>query len=397
MRGAPPVLNAVRRSGTVPRMQARLWPGLATLWFAAVVGASAAEVPVKVMSMNLSGDSGAPSGSNSNAWNYTGGPSRRERAVRVIVDEAPDIAGIQEVETNQVADLVGTNGPPGYAWFGAGRVDGLGAGQHEMILYRADRFVRRETGVFWLSQTPDVPDSRYPGAALTRIAVWARLLDRWSGRPYLVFSTHWDYASAAARLYSAQLMRSHIAELASNSWVVITGDLNMQPTDPAYGALRGTNDLQSLQILDAYRQVYPVEQSNELTSHNFTGNTAGKRIDYIFHTGEFAASAAAIVHTSYDGGLYPSDHYPVTATLHTAMLEPVLLAASAGPGDIELTWESASGLFYRVSASSDLLEWHDAYPATGSLLGTGQESRCSLPLGGVVVRSHYRVVRRPAD
>lgn len=378
-------------------MQLRLPPGLVALWLAAAVAALATDVPLKVLSMNVLQDAGAPSGSNSNAWNFTGGPSRRERAVRVIVDEAPDIAGIQEVETNQVADLTGTNGPPGYAWFGAGRVDGLSAGQHELILYRADRFLRRETGVFWLSETPDVPNSKYPGAALTRIAVWARLLDRWSGRPCLVFSTHWDYASAAARLYSAQLIRSRIAELASNSWVVITGDLNMQPTDPAYGALRGTNDLQSLQLRDAYRQVYPVEQSNELTSHNFTGNTAGKRIDYIFHTDEFTASAAAIVHTSYDGGLYPSDHYPVTATLHAQALPPALLSAATGAGDLSLAWSSSSGLLYRVSASPDLLAWQDVYPATGSCLATGSESRCSLPLTGDVVRAFYRVVLRPAD
>lgn len=378
-------------------MQARFPPRWVALWLAAAVAAPAAEVSLKVLSMNVLDDFGTPSGSNSNAWNYTGGPSRRERAVRVITDEAPDLACIQEVETNQVADLTGTNGPTGYAWFGAGRIDGLSAGQHELILYRADRFVRRETGVFWLSQTPDEPNSKYPGAALTRIAVWARLLDRWSGRPYLVFSTHWDYASSAARLYSAQLLRSRIADLASNSWVVVTGDLNMQPTDPAYGALRGTNDLQSLQLNDAYRQVYPVEQSNELTSHNFTGNTAGKRIDYIFHTDEFAASAAAIVHTSYDGGLYPSDHYPVTATLHAPALPPALLSAATGAGDLSLAWSSSSGLFYRVSASPDLLAWHDAFPAAGSCLATGEECRCTLPLTGDIVRAFYRVVRRSTD
>ncbi len=361
------------------------------------VAVCSAGIALKVMSLNVLEDTGAPSASNSNAWNFTGGASRRDRAVRVIADEAPDIAGLQEMETNQVADLTGANALPAYAWFGAGRTDGMSLGQHEIILYRADRFVRLEGGVFWLSLTPDVPNSVYPGAALPRIAVWARLLDRWSGRLYLVLNTHWDYASANARLYSAQLIRTRIAALASNSWVVLTGDLNMQPTDPAYAALLGTNDPQGVQIRDAYRQVYPVEQPNELTRHNFTGSTTGRRIDYVFHTGEFTASAAAIVHTSYDGGRYPSDHYPVTATLQTEALRPTLLAVVAGPGGVELTWSSASGLPYRISSSTDLLAWHGVFPDTGSYLATGSESRCSVPHTGDPPRIFYRVVGWPGD
>ena len=198
-------------------------------------------------------------------------------------------------------------------------------------------------------------------------------------------------------MYSAQLIRTRMATLASNSWVVLTGDFNMPPTDPAYAALLGANDPQGVQIRDAYRQVHPVEQPDELTRHNFTGGTTGKRIDYVFHTGEFAASAATIVHTSYDGGRYPSDHYPVTATLNTEALQPMLLAVAAGSGGVELIWSSVSGLPYRVSSSTDLLAWQGVFPAAGSYLATGSESRCSVPCAGDPARAFYRVIGRPGD
>ena len=378
-------------------------PGRAALaLLAAVLGlagagaAPAADVALKVMSLNILEDTGTPA-SSSNAWIRTSGACRRDRVVRVIVDQAPDIAGLQEAETNQVADITGTNALAAYAWFGAGRTDGLHAGQHEFILYRTNRFVRQDSGVFWLSLTPDVPGSQYPTSALPRIAVWVRLLDRWSGRPYLVMDTHWDYASAAARLYSAQLIRTRLTALASNSCIVLTGDLNMFPTEAAYGALLGTNDLQSLQIRDSYRQAIPVEVANESTKNNFNNTVAGKRSDFVFHAGAFTATTAAIVRTTYDGGCYPSDHYPVTANLSVAALPPALLSAAAGPAEFALAWASVSGLPYRVSASPDLVAWQDCFPEAGNCLATGAESRCSLPLTGGVARAFYRVECRPQE
>ena len=351
---------------------------------------------LKVFSLNILGDTGAASSSNSNAWRYTGGPPRRDRAVRVIADEAPDIAGIQEVETNQVYDLTHTNALSAYGWFGAGRDDGLSAGQHELIFYRSARFVRRDAGVFWLSLTPDTPGSRHPDASQVRIAVWARLLDRQSGRSLLVLSTHWDYTSGTARQYSAELVRSRIASLATNAYALLTGDCNMEPDDPAYSILRGTANLRSLQIRDAYRQVLPVEQPDELTRHSFTGDTVGRRIDYIFHTDEFTAQAAAIVRTSY-GSLYPSDHYPVSAVLRVTRVQPGILAILPDMPALTLTWSSVSGLPYRVRMSSNLLAWTDVFPASGNWEATGIASRCTLPHAEGSSAHFYRVVCWPGN
>jgi endonuclease/exonuclease/phosphatase family metal-dependent hydrolase len=59
----------------------------------------------------------------------------------------------------------------------------------------------------------------------------------------------------------------------------------------------------------------------EATFHNFGGTTAGSRIDFILHSGDLRATEATIVHTKF-GDRYPSDHFPVTATIDTANSKP---------------------------------------------------------------------------
>jgi endonuclease/exonuclease/phosphatase family metal-dependent hydrolase len=356
--------------------------------------APADNVTLKVLSFNILEDAGTPSSSNTNAWIYSAGADRRDRVIRVIAEESPDIAGLQEAETNQVFDITHTNALAAYGWFGFGRDDGQSLGQHELVLYRADRFEPQASGVFWLSLSPDTASSQYPGAAKVRIAVWARLLDRWTGRQYLVMNTHWDYASAAARLYSAQLMRERMAMLASNSLVIVTGDFNMEPTDPAYAALLGTANSGSRQLRDAYRQAMPIEQANERTRHDFSGGTAGKRIDFVLQTDEFTTTTGAIVRTTYDGGRYPSDHYPVTATMTIVPERPVVLATTVDEDGAEVTWTCVSGLPYRVRSTADFLTWQDVYPGEGDWTATGAEGRCSLPFPPGATHTFYRVILR---
>ena len=60
--------------------------------------------------------------------------------------------------------------------------------------------------------------------------------------------------------------------------------------------------------------MHPERTKNEASFDEWKGRTKGSRIDFILHTDELKPVAADIVRTSYDG-LWPSDHYPVTATL----------------------------------------------------------------------------------
>ncbi|MBW3625927.1 MAG: endonuclease, partial [Armatimonadetes bacterium] len=50
------------------------------------------------------------------------------------------------------------------------------------------------------------------------------------------------------------------------------------------------------------------------TFNAFRGETTGDKIDYIFITPEFEVKDAEILRANRDGR-YPSDHFPITATL----------------------------------------------------------------------------------
>jgi exonuclease III len=74
-------------------------------------------------------------------------------------------------------------------------------------------------------------------------------------------------------------------------------------------------------LVDSYRQVTPTIGRDEATYHGFSGRTLGSRIDFVLHDGSFETLDAAIVRTNYSGR-YPSDHFPVTATLRLRIPEP---------------------------------------------------------------------------
>src|SRR5262249_34164573 len=97
---------------------------------------------------------------------------------------------------------------------------------------------------------------------------------------------------------------------------IVTGDLNVNDTHAGFLALTATGD-GPVRLTDAYRQVHPEAKPDEATFHNFSGNQAGRRIDFVLITPEWTAIEAAIDHTNHEGR-YPSDHYPVTAVLQMA-------------------------------------------------------------------------------
>ncbi|TWT96810.1 Endonuclease/Exonuclease/phosphatase family protein [Botrimarina colliarenosi] len=265
--------------------------------------------PFTVMSFNVRGDfDGGVATDKPTGWLRKDGAHRRELTLRLVREADPDLLGVQEAYRNQVRELDAAL--PGHGFVGVGRDDGVEAGEHSAIYYRRDRFERVADGTFWLSETPDEP-STFPGAACPRVATWAVLRDRAAaGRELLVLNTHWDHVSEEARLHAAQLIRERLPTLGGDAPAIVMGDLNQTEETASIRRLVGDSDL----LVDAYREVFPGRGPNERTYHDFRGGDEGSRIDYVLHTSELRATDAAIVRTSYTGR-YPSDHYPVTATL----------------------------------------------------------------------------------
>lgn len=281
----------------------------------------AAQVSLNLMSFNIKGDGGSlAERTGANSWYplFGNGAARKERALSVIGTYGPDLLSVQELKENQRADLLGSTALAGYAYYGAGRETGT-TGDSNGVFYRTSRFTRLDQGDFWLSSTPDVPGTVFPGngsdTGNPRMASWMKLYDNQSKANYFVLSTHWSLDSLA-RQQGASLIRTQIEQLAGGLPIIAMGDLNSTQTSTEYRRLSGALNPSGFQLTNAYRDVFPTSSGQERTFHDWTGNTSGASVDHIFYsTGSiFDAVSANIVHTSF-AGKYPSDHFPVTANL----------------------------------------------------------------------------------
>jgi endonuclease/exonuclease/phosphatase family metal-dependent hydrolase len=254
--------------------------------------------PVRVMTFNIRYGN-APDGNN--AW-----PLRRELVSKVIADEKPDVLGVQEALRSQLTELA--EALPEYARIGVGREPG-GGGEYSAILYRTSRFDVCDAGTFWLSEAPEQPGSTTWGNNLPRICTWARLLDHSNNRRFVFLNTHWDHESQPARLQSGKLMARRIEEICTDGEpAIVTGDFNAAPDNPAIRALVGEGCVE-----DTFTTIHPNEKQVG-TFNGFGTNRNSPKIDAILTTDHWKVEDAAIVRTR-DGGRYPSDHFPVTATV----------------------------------------------------------------------------------
>ena len=269
--------------------------------------AATAEPPaalrVRALSFNLryqnSGDTGPKN------W-----AARRGPAIDLIRREAADFVGLQEALRSQLDDLHERLGGE-YAEIGVGREDGKTRGEYSALLIRRDRWIVEESGTFWLSDTPDVPNSMTWGNRITRICTWARLKEAASGKTVHFFNTHFDHESQPSREKSAALLAERLAARQPAGPFVLTGDFNATPENPALTALTGG----SLKLVDAWKAANPdVPAAESGTWQAFNGNRDGGRIDFVLVPPGTRVVDAAILHDAPDGVL-PSDHFPVRATV----------------------------------------------------------------------------------
>jgi endonuclease/exonuclease/phosphatase family metal-dependent hydrolase len=259
---------------------------------------------LRVVSYNVR-NSNAPDGEN--AW-----PKRTELFFDNLASFQGDLIGFQEVLAVQHDALVARLGEYGFS--GVARDDGQRKGEWSLIAYRKARFTPVTKGDFWLSETPEIAGSKSWDAALTRICSWVRLRDQATGRELVFANTHFDHKGVVARQEAAKVISQQLARIAAGVPAILVGDLNITEDNPAYAVFVRPETPGAIAWIDAYRTVHPVRRPDEASFHGFKGEVAGSRIDFVFHTAHFTATAATIDRMSREGR-YPSDHYAVTAVL----------------------------------------------------------------------------------
>jgi endonuclease/exonuclease/phosphatase family metal-dependent hydrolase len=283
---------------------------LATLlgFASAAHAATSADATLRVMSFNVRNSN---SKDGENAW-----PLRRDLFFAEITRFAPALIGFQEVLADQHDAIVERMGD--YAFVGVARDDGKRKGEWSLIGFRKDRFENLGGGDFWLSETPEVAGSKSWDAALTRICTWVRLRDRVTKREFLYANTHFDHKGVQAREQAAHVIAKRVRDLAHGEPIILTGDLNINEDTRAYAVLAKPQGDAPAWLIDSYRETHPHRAPDEASFHAFKGTVTGSRIDFIFHSREFKATASTIERNASPTGKFPSDHYAVTAFLELA-------------------------------------------------------------------------------
>jgi endonuclease/exonuclease/phosphatase family metal-dependent hydrolase len=284
--------------------------------FAAALPAPAATLPdIKVMSFNIR--TGGADQNTPNAWDI-----RKPIVAQAIEDFGPDLLGMQEALRYQWTYL--NDQLPGYQEVGKS-VNDNGTSEYTPIFYKKSRFTEVDKGNFWLHPN-NTPGVAAWDAKLPRVATWVKLQDKQNpGFTFVFINTHWDHVGATARLNSATLMRSMLKTIAGDLPVIVSGDFNADQGGAAYRRMTGLDNFADgyHDFNDTYRQIHPGDAGTVGTSLGFDGkgNNDG-RIDWILQS-DMITLDATIDRVSYNGK-FPSDHFPITATLR-AIPEPASL------------------------------------------------------------------------
>lgn len=226
-----------------------------------------------------------------NSWRH------RKACYPVLFDRYPcDIYGFQEANDFQIIylqellpdyDVIGWRSPaPGY-W-------------QNNIIFHHRSWECIDSQHFYLSATPDVP-SKFARSRWPRQCTMGRF--KKGKRQIAVINTHFDF-EAEVQHKSALLILERLNLFTPSDSAVIMGDLNAGPGSSCL------TELTSRAAAFRNAAVGPIQG----THHGFTGIAEGPPIDWILYRGNIALNDAAIVTEQFEGR-YPSDHFPLTASL----------------------------------------------------------------------------------
>ena len=254
---------------------------------------------IRVATYNVRG----PNDRSPNSWR-----DRLPRMVKTIRDNKFEVIGTQETLSGPIKDL---KEALKFDYFGVGR-DRRKGDEHNVIFYDPERFQVVSQETFWLSSDPTVPGSIAWDSSLPRICTWGLLVDRRTGKRFVIANTHLDHQSAMARIQGINLILTRLAPMIEQYPFILTGDFNStaddMPVRRVLGVLKNARDVSETDHYGA----------GDETFHDFHVNrrerSHRKPIDFIFVNNRVRVLSHGTIN-DFRNGLASSDHFPVTAEI----------------------------------------------------------------------------------
>ncbi len=230
-------------------------------------------------------------------------PERIARVAERILEENPDIVGLQEgtpAMCDGLAEILGDK----YRILGTGR-NGDDASENCNVMYKIGEFRYAEFGTVWLSETPE-EYSVLNGAGLPRIATYQRLIRESDEKIFVHINTHFDLNGSAVRGREAEILTDFIEEKFSKYPVIITGDFNCTEGSYEFGKLTDAG----YKVTSSFGEKVP-------TFNGCFSDEDPMTIDFTFVNGQLPVKSYKVCDPMVNGE-YASDH--------NAIVSEVLLA-----------------------------------------------------------------------
>lgn len=270
------------------------------------------EENIKVMSFNIRYEN---PNDGKHSWEF-----RKNLVKSVILDNNPDILGIQESKPNQT-NFLKENISQKYDFYGRGR-DYNGDDECVGIFFNKFKYIQLDQGTFWLTQKRYEAGSILENAMFPRISSWVKLFCPFSNLIFWVFNTHFDHLSKTNRKTNMKILLDEIHNICKKyDNVIVMGDFNATDGEECIGLIKE-------KLSDT------CNDSKAFTFHNFgfLDNLGGMifagKIDFIFIGKTFSCEEFQVIkqkEIKNNVTIYPSDHFPIISQLKINLLKEKII------------------------------------------------------------------------
>ena len=263
--------------------------------------------PLKVMSFNIAVGQGR--------WGECKDP-----IVEMLLDQKPDVVGLQEVGDLDWADLITEGGgkqPWAYLTSSLSQYSGYRPdSKTNAILYNTEVFDGSDAGYFYLGENYNTSGTANSWDGHERTAMYMTLTHKATGKKIFFINTHYpmnDNNGGFAK--SSALILERIAALnTENHPVVLLGDFNTVISNSAFDKIKET--------MKNARTAYDTHDNKDLYTYNGWGEKSVDLLNKVDHI--WVSSSTLYVHhyttltqelKQYGDVEYLSDHYPIYSTI----------------------------------------------------------------------------------
>jgi len=237
-----------------------------------------------------------------NSRNGEYGNGRMELLLSTIIEESPDLVGLQEAGDSWKPFLK-ENLPDEYIKLGHGR-KALGHSEANYVLFKKDKFELLDSDTIWMTDTPHElsvwVDPETGDFGFPRIMTYALLKRKSDGAVFVFANTHLE-TDQPAQNHQAYWLTQFLTERFSEKYpIILTGDFNCTEGSPAYNIITDYG----FEVTNTYG-----ENKRTFTGYNDEG---GNIIDFCF-INEYVSAVSYKVMPEKINGQFVSDHNAIVA------------------------------------------------------------------------------------